>query len=65
MNEGIKIPSVTITPRGSGCTLRFASRLNVLERASLARTEPIGNGERELLEFCGEVDADQTNSFRQ
>jgi hypothetical protein len=47
-NEGIKIPSVTITPRGNA-------------GPSLARTSAVGNGERELLELRREVNADETD----
>ena len=30
---------------------------------SLARSLTIGNGERELLQFCGQVDADEADAF--
>ena len=72
MNEGIKIPSVTITLPGKRSRERGAwsmeyriltpcSRLP----ATLARTQPIGNGERQLFELRREVYAHEADSFRQ
>jgi len=43
--------------------LRFASWLTAYESASLARTQAIGNGERELFEFGGQVDADDSDAL--